>query len=153
MLYRRVQILVILSNNCFQAYLWPAIQFYSGMGLISFLYISILFEQQLGKSGIAIVFMVIIGAAATCTFMLGLGSRTLKHSTKILQYYKSWNEHPWTRKFFRSCRPIAICVGGFHKMDSERVPSFIRFVLQRTFFLVLRTKLKFGCGVDMNITF
>lgn len=58
----------------------------------------------------------------------------------------------WARKFLKSCPVIAISVGEFHKMDSERVPAFIRFISQRTFFLVLKTKLGFRKNGFVEIT-
>ncbi len=151
-LYREIQILVILSNKAFQHLFWPFIQFYGCVVLITLLYPLILFMHQLGAAGILICIMV-LAVLGTCCSMLGLGSQTIILSTKILGYAKSCNEDKTQRKFIRTCPKIAIRVGEFHKMDSERVPAFIRFVLQRTFFLVLKTKLNIDSGDDINIKF
>lgn len=109
--------------------------------------------RQLEASGVCIVCIMVFAVGATCCSRLGLGSNTIILSTKILSYTKSWNGCPEPCKFFQSCPKISIRVGEFHKMDSERAPAFIRFILQRTFFLVFKTKLTFGGGDDINISF
>lgn len=154
-LYRQAQILVILSNKCFQAYLWPCIQFCGALAFIALFYSSLIFEESLGISGVLIMCLILIVVAGTSCSMLAMGSRTIILSTKILQNAQSWNDCRWSRKFFRSCPTIALGVGEFHKMDTQRMPTFIRFVLQRTFFLVLRTKLslKRQNEVDIDIKF
>lgn len=120
--------------------MWPAIQFFGGIGLIVLCYALVVFERQFSLSIILIIFILIFATAVTCCQMLAMGYRSIIISKKILNYVKQWNSDRWTRKFFKSCPLIAIRVGEFHKMDGERVPSFIRFVLQRTFFLVVKTK-------------
>ncbi len=144
---------MILSNKAFQAFLWPAIQFYGGIGIISLLYPLILFGHQLGISGICMIGVVIFATAATSCSMIGLGKQTIIRSTKILRHAKSWNDCPEQRKFLQSCPTIAIRVGEFHKMDNGRVPAFIRFILQRTFFFVLKTKLSFVNEYDINVNY
>lgn len=84
--------------------------------------------------------------------MLRMGSGTIRFSTNVLHYAKLWKGCPWSKKFFKSCPPITIRVGEFHKMDNERAPAYVRFVLQRTLFLVVRTKLNLGNQVNGAVT-
>ncbi len=111
------------------------------MAIIALLYSLLVFQEKLGFRGVLVVSLFALAVTGTCCSMLEMGSRTITLSTKILQCAKSCNECRWSRKFFRSCPKIAIRVGEFHKMDRQRMPAFIRFVLQRTFFFVLQTNL------------
>lgn len=152
-IYRETQILVILSNKAFQGYLWPVIQFYGGIFLIGLLYLLILFISLLGTFGVSVIVMTIFATGAICCSMLGLGRQTIILSNKFLRHAKSLSGCAEQRKFFQSCPTIALRVGEFHKMDSERIPFFIRFILQRTFFFVLKTKLSYNGELDMDTRF
>ncbi len=143
-LYNRARILVILTDKCFQSYVWPAIQFYGAVGVIAILCVLLLLQNNLPIFAIIGLVTFAVGITLLICLMLGMGSKTIIVSRKILQRVKWWNingGNKFTRKLFRSCPTIALRVGEFHKMDSERVPALIRFILQRTFFLVLKTKL------------
>lgn len=154
--YRRVQILVILTDKCFQSYVWPAIQFYGAIGVIVLLYVLLVLEQVLPISAKLGLATFAVGVIVLICLMLGMGSKTIIVSCKILQRVKLWNANAGnklSRKFFRSCPTIALRVGEFHKMDSERAPALIRFILQRTFFLVLRTKLSYNYNRTNELEF
>ncbi len=138
-----------MSNSAFQQLFWPLIQFYGCVILISLLYPLILFTHQLGATGVFVICIIVFAVGGTCCSTLGLGSQAIILSTKILGYSKLINKNIGERKFLRTCPKVAIRVGKFHKMDNERVPACIRFILQRTFFLVLKTKLSFGSGDDI----
>lgn len=144
MIYRRIQILVILSNNCFQTYIWPLIQFVGGMMLISVLYGLLVFHGRMPMIVTLCISLTIMSATFTICVILDLASRPILISGKIKQKLKSLGKCKWSQKFFRSCPKIALRVGNFHQMDRGRGPAFIRFVLQRTFFLVIKTKMS-GC--------
>ncbi len=66
----------------------------------------------------------------------------MKYSSQILAKTKHWNDCLFLKKVFRSCPVVALRVGIFHKMDKGRGLAFIRFILQRTFVLVLQTNVK-----------
>ncbi len=147
--YRKVQILVLICDKCFQSYVWPIIQFYGALILINLLYVLIMFHQQLPQSGVVALVLLFVSGTSIICLILRTGSRSISISRKVLQRVTVWSEHnqdKWAKRFFKSCSKIAIRVGSFHKMDSERAPSFIRFILQRTFFFVLKTKL----GIKSN---
>lgn len=55
------------------------------------------------------------------------------------------------KAFFKRCLEVSLKIGEFDKMENERAPSFIRFILQRIFFLVLKTKLSFSNSRNVNI--
>lgn len=63
------------------------------------------------------------------------------YSVKILKLWNSWNGCKYARTFSRSCKPIVLKIGDFHCMDRQRAPLFLRFVTQRTFALVMKTKM------------
>lgn len=156
-LYRQQQIFVILSDECFQSYIWPATQFFGAVVLITVLYVLLIFERSLTLLGTLVTVVFAISTASINCLLLGMGSKSISISGKILHRIKYWDKnegHKWSRRFFRSCPKIAIRVGEFHKMDNGRAPAFIRFVLQRTFFLVIKTKLNLGNHVSgMDISF
>lgn len=89
--------------------------------------------------------------ALVICLMLDLGSKSILFTKKLAQKSKHWGGCKWFRKFFRSCPTIAIKVGEFHVMDRNRAPSFIRFILQRTFLLVLKTKLSVEYGKNLTV--
>ncbi len=125
------------------------------MGNIGVLYILLVFKETLPLA--AIVVMITLGLSMT-TFMclmLGMGSQSISKSVKILQRVKYCNTESRSKsalKMFKSCPKIVIRVGAFHKIDKKRVPSLIRFILQRTFFLVIKTKLSIGSS-DTNLVY
>ncbi len=142
--YRKIQVLVILCDKCFQSYIWPEVQFYGAILLISVLYVLIVLHQQLPQSGVWLLLLFLLSVALLICLVLRTGSKSIGLSRSVLQgvAVRPANEKDgWSKRFFKSCPTIAIRVGEFHKMDSERAPSFIRFVLQRTFFFVLKTKM------------
>lgn len=143
MCYRRLQIIMSLCDECFQQRVWPFLQFAGCLASICFLYTLIVFDNQLEKVFIVIVTLVLIATVSTCILILEMGSRPLKLSSGrngILIKLKGWNNDSWFKRFLKSCQPIAIRIGPFHKMDKERSPAFIKFILQRTIFLVVQTK-------------
>src|SRR5258705_53403 len=129
MFYRRIQIFVILTDKCFQSYIWPAIQFYGAIGIIVLLYVLIILHPVLPIFAISGLAIFAFGVTVLVCLVLGMGSKTIIISRKILQRAKWWNAHcggdKFARKFFRSCPKIALRVGEFHKMDSGRVPALI----------------------------
>lgn len=144
MLYRQIQIFVILSDKCFQAYLWPSIEFYGSVGVIAVLYILLVFKVSLPYTAVFVMIALVLSLVIVMCLLMGMGSNLIIISGKTLQRVKHWNtnlEHRWTRKMFKSYQRVTIRVGDFHKMDRKRVPSLMRFILQRTFFLVIQTKL------------
>ncbi len=144
MFYRRIQMFVILCNQCFQTCMWPAIQCLGAMLIISMLSVLLLFQSRIPIIAIVCISLLTVAIMLVCCIMLDLGSRPILISGKILQKTKRLNGCKWSQKFFKSCPSIALRIGHFHKMDRARIPAFIRFILQRTFFLVLRTKLSEG---------
>lgn len=149
--YRIIQLFAIVSNQCFQTYMWPAIQFIGGMLIIAILYCLLVFKRSLPLVGIICLMFLMVSMILVCCMMLDLGSRPMLISGKIVQQAKKTYRCRWSRKFFKSCPVIALRIGEFHKMDRQRVSAFVRFILQRTFFLVLKTKLGIGFGNDVVI--
>lgn len=151
-MYRQIQILVILSDQCFQDYLWPIVQFLGGLGIILLFYALLVFHQEIHPFGIFVMCTLTVSVTLCCCLMLIMGSSSILYSRKILMTLRKEEnvESKWAKRFYRSCPPIALKVGQFHKMDRERVPAFIRFILHRTFVLVLRTRLSLEKGAKVN---
>lgn len=141
MAYRQLQIIVGLCDNCFQQFSWPNIQFMGSSILISVLYSVLMFYKIFPAN---VLLMMVSTCTITGIFIFSIfdyGSRPYVASRKFLaRCTKQWRLFPWTRAFFRSCRPIYFKIGQFHRMDRGRGPSLIRFCLQRTFFLMVQSK-------------
>lgn len=88
MFYRRVQILVILTDKCFQSYIWPAIQFYGAIGIIVLLYALLVLQRALPILAIIGLVTFAVGILLLICLMLGMGSKTIIMSRKILQRLK-----------------------------------------------------------------
>lgn len=149
--YRQIQLFVILCNKCYKIYLWPVVEFVSASGSITLLYTLLVLDSVL--SGLIKIAIVSFIAAIFCsTFTpLFVGNHSLQLSKVVIAKLKHnqfliQNDRACIRKFSKSCAPIALKVGGFHEMDKERTPNLMRFILQRTFFLVFKTK------QDSNLT-
>lgn len=140
MRYRYIQVLTISSNQCFQPIIWPVTMFLGSALAISLFYPVLAFSQQLPKPVIFGLVCFMITLVSEISVMLTYGSMTIKYSENILKTVSHWRNDLWSRKFFRGCSNIAISVNSFHKMDKERPFAFIRFVLQRTVLLVMKTK-------------
>lgn len=151
MLYRRVQVLAILSNQCCQMYIWPAINFFGGLLAILLLYSLLILKTRIPVLGFICIGFLAVAIMVVCCGMLDLGSRPILICRKILRKTKQVKSRKWSQKFFRSCPVIMLRIGEFHTMDRSRISAFIRFILQRTFLLVVRTKVSVGFGKDIVI--
>lgn len=140
--YRELQILVILSNKCFQHSVWPNVQFCGSAIIISLLYSVIVLRHTLNSYLVAGMTLVFCSTSCFCLLVMDYGSRPQVLSTKkvLTSCRTKWAGWPLSRMFWKSCIPIAFDIGPFHKMDRQRGPALFRFCLQRTFFLVVQTK-------------
>ncbi len=75
------------------------------------------------------------------------------YSSLFLRNTKIFGVNLYTNKCFKSCPVIKLKVGDFHYMDRQRVPEFLRFIFQRTVFLVLQTRLDEQLRVTFVATF
>ncbi len=140
--YRRIQIVVRLTNICYQTHLLPMIQFNGAVSLILLLYSILIIVKYLTIwSKILVYLTFIIGVVIICV-VLHTGSQPILKSRNILHHWRIYNQTcdcRWTAKFLRSCPEVVLRMGTFHAMDRSRAPNLMRFVLQRTFFLVKST--------------
>lgn len=138
--YKRNQILTVLCNSCFQAYLWPVTMFCGASLIIPSLFCLLAFGKGLPmllKLGFA-TFAVLL-TILSC-IVLNLCSEPIIISLKVLRILTRMSSRKYDKKVFQSLMPIFLKVGEFHKMDKCRVVSYLRFILQRTVFLVLKSK-------------
>lgn len=141
--YRKFQIFTIIINECFQIYFWPVIQFVGALVCIGLSYTLLVYRTILTDTvNISLLLILILILCCNC-FVLEYGSQSLTISSKILTRGKAdldRDDQKWFRKFLKSCSPIALRVGSFHKIDRQRLPCFVRFILQRTFFFVVKSR-------------
>jgi len=147
--YRQLQIFGILSNDCFQTYTWTTIQFNGAICVIGTLYCFIVLNNQLPFHVNAFLLTFIITVLVICLFFFEVGSRPLLISRGILRQLKNYRRSGWATRFAKSCKPIAMHVEAFYKMDRRFGPAFVRFCAQRTVFLVVQTESLYQ-GSDQN---
>lgn len=89
-----------------------------------------------------------------CCSMFHIGSRPMLISGLCLRRIKACNNWncKWSQRFLKSCPLISLKVGRFHLLDRGRGPAFIRFILQRTLLLILKTRLSVDSGGKMFIS-
>lgn len=151
--YRQIQIIAIISNQCFQIELWPVIEFICGVLIIISMYVLMVCHGQLPSSGIAGLCIITILLSLVCCIMFKMASLSTLKSAKILRQAKHNSESSYERKVLQSCSPVVHWIGEFHKIDRGRCLSFIRFVSYRTFALVFKTKLSkdFGSKIFVQL--
>lgn len=138
--FRQIQILVIVANTCFQHFLWPSVMFYGATVLIALMFPLLAYGTQLSPLFQIVFawFWLLMGGVTCC--LLDQCSDLVVTSKKLLKAVRRWESKSFFRKFFRSCPPMALKVGELHIVDKGRVVAYIRFVLQRTAFLVMKHK-------------
>ncbi len=137
--YRQVQIFVKLTNICFSRNVLPVFQFNGALLLITFLYSTIEFGKYLPIWTTVLLGLCSLLLITLVWVVLDQGSQPVLQSSKVLKNWKRYNVScncRWTRKFIRSCPKVVLRMGSFHAVDQSRAPNLMRFVLQRTFFLV-----------------
>ncbi|CAL8146382.1 unnamed protein product [Orchesella dallaii] len=139
MLYRQTQIFSIFCNECCKAYIWSGIQFNGAVAVVIPLYSLVIFGNQLSPIFVAVGIFIIITTTIFCLFVFELGSRPQSLSVCIIKRLRNCKRNSLSWKFGKSCRPIVLKVGHFHKMDRKLGSSFVRFCVQRTVFLVVQT--------------
>lgn len=142
--YSQIQIYTILVNKCLQTYVWPIVEFLYGFVSIGLAYIFIKYHVLFN------IFVKTIVAGALLTnlcfihVMFDYGSQPLSLSCKIITKTKLFQRKDGQSillgKVLKSCRLITLKVGLFHKIDQTRGPSLVRYILQRTVFLLLKSK-------------
>lgn len=152
LMYRRIQIFVILCDQCFQMYFWPTVCFSGALLIIGLLYTFIITQQVMPLMGAVVIFVMIVSAALLSCLMFHMGSRPMLVSRSVLRRVTYFNRYKLSKRVLKSCPMISLKIGRFHRMDRERGPAFIRFILQRTFFFVLKTKLSVNSGGIMVIS-
>lgn len=140
--YRELQMVQILSNGYAQAYLMPTIEFHGSCMIIIFIFCLLSFWRELDALVIFGLVLVTIFTGGFQNIVFEFASRPFLCSGKTLSFCrKRYAENSvFLQKFFASCQPIALRMGVFHRIDRERWPSLIRFISQRTFFLLKATQ-------------
>lgn len=140
--YRHLQIIATLCNECLQNQIWPTIQFVGSILIICLLYILLVLSDDMPVIMLSALFSLMFGATGNCCLILDRGKCVYDSSRKVIVSCKNQYilRSKWWKLFFKSCQPLSIKVGPFHRMDRRTAPSFIRFILQRTFFLIVNTR-------------
>ncbi|CAL8129229.1 unnamed protein product [Orchesella dallaii] len=137
--YREIQILALLSNQCFQNFVWINVQ-YGGGALIILVFYSLIVGKDVLSFGIlALMIILLITLVIFVLLVVDYASRPIAISQQFLNEWTRTATTKWRRKCGRSLRPIALHVGPFHKLGRGQVPITIRTCVQRTFHLVAQS--------------
>lgn len=140
MAYRKLQIFVLWINLALQEVSFPIVQFGGSTLTICLLYAVIVFLEQLPGSVLVLLVTFLLLIFIACAFILDYGSKPIVKSDQLLETIVGWEKpSPMWQVCLRSCQPVALKMGPFHKIDKGRVPAMVRFCLQRTFFFVVNT--------------
>ncbi|CAL8129230.1 unnamed protein product [Orchesella dallaii] len=138
-LYREIQILALLSNQCFQDFVWINVHF-GGRAVIIGVFYSLIVGKDLLSFGIlALMIILLITLAIFVLLVIDYGSRPVAISQRFLNEWTRTATTKWRRKFGKSLQRIALRVGPFHKLSRGQVPITIRTCLQRTFYFVAQS--------------
>jgi len=143
--YRTLQIVGKLHNQLYQRFFWPNLQLFGALVIIASCYCLILLHNDISPVALSFILIFVVLATGFIVIALDTGSKPILLSRSVLHSWKQVGEicsrGKWFAKFSKSCRPICYYSGTFHAVDRTRAPIFIRFCLQRTFFLVFKTRL------------
>ncbi len=142
--YRQIQVFSILANECLQAHCWPAVEFIGSGISIGLCYTLVKYPTLFNKwIQISLVGTLIIVLLFICV-AFDFGSQSLLISSKVLRLLNDAATRNKGgvkfKKVIKSFQPVAMRVGQFHKIDRKRGPSLIRYILQRTVLLLLKSK-------------
>ncbi|CAL8129352.1 unnamed protein product [Orchesella dallaii] len=119
-MYREIQILAFVCNDCCQNYYWLSIQFNGLVAVIVPFYSIIVFGDRLPLYFALVVLFFICFIAMFCLFVFEIGSQSAKLSQEILNAFKrSSKPSGWYVRFIRSCRPITMQVGHWWKQCQQ----------------------------------
>lgn len=139
--YRQLQVFTLVCNEAFEICVWSAGYYITGGYLIIHIYALIEFHLELNAPLIFALFISMVLTSAFVFIVFDVGGMPVTYSMEILKLAKIQGKgDPWSKKFFRSCPPIALSIGGFYKIDRIRALIFFRFILQRTGVIVVNTK-------------
>ncbi len=155
MFYRQIQIFAILCNECLSLLIFPTLEFVGSLTAISFLYALLAFNNLLSGLLKTVVLIALVTNCFICGYTLNIGSKCVVLSKEVISKVKrSGLGSKYSKKLIQSCSPIELRIGSFHKLYRDRVPTLMRYILQRTIFLVLKTKQSGTAGhLTISVTF
>ncbi len=142
--YRQIQVFTILVNDCLQTYFWPVAEFYGTVISIGLAYVLIRYHTFFNIYVQGSVAAALLTTMIMLCVIFDVGSQPLPISSKIIRFssYDLGKTNPSTyfRKIVKSYQPVVLKVGHFHNIDRKRGPSLMRYILQRTVFLLLKSE-------------
>lgn len=138
-LYRQVQLLSNRYNSSFRKYYMPLLE--AAVCIVSILCLYAIIE---GKKYLLVGYffapLVFIPVQFALAGVMESASRTLQNSRSVVVSMKKSRDKCNRKRintFANSCNQIKIYAGGFHVIKKERYAILLRFILQRTFFVVV----------------
>lgn len=137
LLYRSLQIFNQICNDAFRNFVWAVSQFLGAAALILCQISLIVFHKTLGSWMIGFSILLLFAGWTYTSLVFHEGSKPVRYSQRFLQVAgRDWLSSALLRRYHRSCPVISVRIGDFHKIDRKRGPDLVRFILQRTAFLV-----------------
>lgn len=138
--YQSLQILMELCNASLQTYVWPMYEFMGGIVMITLLYVQLAFKMAIHFSAKCTIFFCFLSSIFIVNAALQLAGVPYSKSKASLQKLRRQRLSLEDRKGVCMLKPVFLKIGDFHKIDRLRILALSKFVLQRTIFIVVKTK-------------
>jgi len=140
--YRQCQVFNNLINKVSQFTALPQAQIAGSSIIIGSLYTTVISNGRIPT----IVYIGSVFFTVETVFyvflLFDLASTGLIASKSFLRSLRKWpySRNSLFRRYIKSLQPLRIYTGPFHVVDKGRAPALLRFCLQRTIFLVVKTR-------------
>jgi len=142
--FKTHQVFTALLNSFCKLYILPAIQINCTFFSIAGMYVALVSTQDIPPTLYFITVMMGIGTKLFGLLLLDFTSKGLVCSKGFLLDLKKsplFIKSPLFRRYVRCLPILKIYMGPFHPVDRSRAPAFLKFCLQRTIFLVVKSRM------------
>lgn len=140
LLYRQLQILVNLSNECFSDLFFPAVFISHSIYNIIALFAVIELRDQTHLLEFAMYPCMLVFTLGFDVITMEYASRPIPLSRQVKHGWRKClydNRNPWMAKFAGSCSVLKVCTKPSLSIGRDRLDIFLRFCLKRTLFFVV----------------
>jgi len=141
-LYRNCQVYTTILNQFSQPYLLPNIQVF-GAGCITMCSYNLMLYHEKMPILISVPWVIFtLTVALFCLGVLDICSKDILYSKGCLTSMRKWSlyKNKLFRRYIKSLSCLKLYTGPFHAVDRKRAPSLIKYYLQRTMFLVFKSR-------------
>ncbi len=139
--YRELQVMNVMCSKCLQDVVFPLAYYASAFCTITCSFLLITFREKMNVMTALLLLICAVGFMIVSGFLLELGSKPMRISNACVSKSKrTWGNCAWSKRFYRSCRPVVLKIGSFARVDKKVFPNLIKIVIHRTTALVVKNK-------------